>query len=97
MIIAVDYDGTLDIKGVMNMGLISHLKGRQKHGDIVILWTCRDGKSLSDAVKNLANVGFKPNLVNENTLQSIRKFGYNPRKVFADVYIDDKNIRQRVP
>lgn len=93
MIIAVDYDGTLDINGILNMGLISKLKSRQKNGDIVILWTCRDGKRLSDAVNHLLNAGFRPNLINENAPQSIKKLGYNPRKVLADIYIDDKNIR----
>lgn len=93
MIIAVDYDGTLDINGTLNMGLISWLKGRQKQGDIVILWTCRDGKRISDAFNHLLTVGFKPNLINENAPQSIQKLGYNPRKVLADIYIDDKNIR----
>lgn len=93
MIIAVDYDGTLEINDNMNMALIGKLKARQRSGDIIILWTCRDGKRLNEAVTNLMRVGFRPQLVNENAPSVINQLGYNPRKVLADVYIDDKNAK----
>lgn len=93
MIIAVDYDGTLEISGEMNLFLINRLKSQQKKGVIVILWTCRDGKRLVEALNNLRSAGFSPNLVNENAPQSIKQLGYNPRKVLADIYIDDKNAQ----
>lgn len=93
MIIAVDYDGTLEIDGNMNLPLIQRLKSSQRQGHIIILWTCRQNKRLQEAVINLNKVGFSPNYVNENTLQSIKNLGYNPRKILADVYIDDKNAR----
>ena len=91
MTIAVDYDGTLKNGEQMNLGLIGNLKARQRNGDIVILWTCRAGTRLNEAINELARVGFKPNLVNQNTPQTIMKLGYDPRKVLADIYIDDKN------
>lgn len=93
MIIAVDYDGTLEINKTMNMALISTLKGKQKKGDVIILWTCRQGQRLIEALNNLKKAGFVPNLVNENAPWTIKSFGYNPRKIFADIYIDDKNLR----
>ena len=93
MIIAVDYDGTLEINDNMNMALIGKLKARQRSGDIIILWTCRDGKRLNEAVTKLLRVGFRPQLVNENAPSVINQLGYNPRKVLADVYIDDKNAK----
>lgn len=37
--------------------------------------------------------GLRPNLVNENAPQTVKALGYNPRKVLADIYIDDKNFR----
>ena len=67
-------------------------KGNQKQGDIVILWTCRDGKRLTEALNILAKSGFKPNLVNQNAPQAIQALGYDPRKILADIYIDDKAI-----
>lgn len=93
MIIAVDYDGTLQIDKQMNMALISRLKRHQMAGDIVILWTCRSGSSLQEAVNDLARAGFRPNIINDNAPSIIKRLGHNPRKIFADIYIDDKNLR----
>ena len=41
MIIAVDYDGTLEVGGKLNDALIARLKAKQMRGACVILWTCR--------------------------------------------------------
>jgi hydroxymethylpyrimidine pyrophosphatase-like HAD family hydrolase len=92
MILAVDYDGTLYDGEKINHALIKRLKTNQKHGDIVILWTCRDGKRLREAINQLAKAGFKPNLINQNAPQAIQALGYDPRKILADVYIDDKAL-----
>ena len=91
-IIAVDFDGTL-FNGAPNMPLIFRLKAEQRRGNIVILWTCREGKGLQDAVAELRKVGFMPNYVNRNCPLGIKTMGYDTRKIFADVYIDDKNAR----
>jgi len=92
MIIACDFDGTLYRDGQVNINLINRLKLGQRQGKTVILWTCRDGKRLSEALIILMEYGFKPNFVNENSPMTIQKLGYNPRKILADVYIDDKAI-----
>lgn len=93
MIIAVDYDGTLELPEGMNMQLIAKLLQQQRKGDIVILWTCRAGKRLLEALRKLAGAGLIPNGVNENAPEVISRLGYNPRKIVADVYIDDKAMR----
>ena len=89
MIIAVDFDGTLCIKNAPNMPLINRLKQEQRRGNIVILWTCREGDRLKDAVIFLRRIGFIPNYVNCNAAETIQKYG-DPRKIYADIYIDDK-------
>ena len=94
-IIAVDYDGTLEVNGKMNAGLIESLVREQSAGSIVILWTCREGKSLMQAVETLARHGLAPNYVNRNCPQAMGAIGHDSRKVFADVYIDDKNMQIR--
>lgn len=94
-IIAVDYDGTLEVDGKMNLPLISRLKAEQMGGSVVILWTCRGGKRLQEAVSSLLKAGFKPNLVNANHPAGTRLVGHDSRKVFADVYIDDHNMLPR--
>lgn len=90
MIIAVDYDGILETADGMNTTLLNRLRANQRRGDAVILWTCREGRTLTEALRKLRAVGFVPTLVNENTPDVIRRFGRNTRKIYADVYIDDK-------
>lgn len=91
MIIAVDYDGTLeDRQGHMNAGLIRALANYQVQGHTIILWTCRGGKSLKEAVDKLGRWGLRPNYINQNAPAVIRRLGHDPRKVWADVYVDDK-------
>ena len=90
MIVAVDYDGTLELNGKLNMPLIASLRAAQRRGDTVILWTCREGKRLQEALLALRGAGFRPQLVNQNAPEAIRKLGHDPRKIYADLYIDDK-------
>ena len=93
MIIAVDFDGTLQLNdGSPNNILIQRLKNNQARKDIVILWTCREGKSLLEAIDFLKQNGFVPNLVNCNHPSAISRLGHDSRKIYADMYIDDKNI-----
>lgn len=93
MIIAVDYDGTLESGGRMNLRLINRLRQEQRHGHTVILWTCREGEALRDALRSLAMCRFAPNLVNANAPERIAQYGGDSRKIYADVYIDDKAIK----
>lgn len=94
MIIAVDFDGTLqNDSGVPNMQLINTLRQQQRNGDVIILWTCRVGKSLNDAINFCAGYGLRFNYVNQNCSEAMAYCkGNESRKIFADVYIDDKSI-----
>ena len=102
---AVDFDGTLCESiypgiGAPNMGLILHLIKRRSQGNKVILWTCRTGNRLTDAVEFCRKYGLEFDAVNENVAQTLEQYGTesrkiwgnDPRKVAADVYIDDKAI-----
>lgn len=93
MIIAVDFDGTLQRDGKANIPLIETLKRHQCAGNTVILWSCREGRRLAEAVSFLRKYSFVPNFVNRNSPQGISIMGHDSRKVYADVYIDDKNVR----
>lgn len=80
-IIAVDFDGTLCENkwpeiGAANDELIEYLKKRQASGDKIILWTCRVGELLQQAVRFCYNRGLIFDAVNENlpeTLEWIAK------------------------
>ena len=93
--IAVDFDGTLckaewpEI-GAPNTRLIEWLKERQAAGDKVILWTCRCGEMLEKALVWCSVWGLTFDAVNENLAENVEKYGNDCRKVFADIYLDDK-------
>ncbi len=97
-IVAVDFDGTLAvtkfpeiIKPIPKM--IKHCKQLQKDGAILILYTCRKGQDLQDAVEWCKGQGLVFDYVNENTAENIANYGgTDTRKIFAHEYIDDKAI-----
>lgn len=97
VIFAVDFDGTLCENkwpeiGKPNLKLIDFLKGTRKLGNKVILWTNRDGEELQAAVDWCKEKGLEFDTINDNTKEMIEFFGGNPRKIFANFYIDDKNV-----
>ena len=55
--------------------------------------SCRRGKDLEIAVDACAKQGLIFDAVNENLPDMIEKFGGDSRKIFADIYIDDKALR----
>lgn len=95
-IIAVDFDGTLCENkwpeiGEPNKELIVYLKKRQEAGDKLVLWTCRVGKILDNAVAWSAEQGIIFDAVNENLPEMVAFFGTDTKKIFANEYIDDRN------
>lgn len=97
MIIGVDFDGTLSFGqwpkcGPENGELIKFLLKRKLLGDKLILWTCREGEILKNAVEWCSSKGLYFDAVNDNLLDIIEKYGCNSRKISCDIYIDDKAI-----
>ena len=98
MIIAIDFDGTLCENawpeiGMANFDAIERLKQRrEQEGCWIILWTCRCGQALEDAVAWCARHQLYFDAVNENMPNVIRDFGNDSRKIYADLYIDDKAV-----
>lgn len=93
------FDGTLCESiwpgiGSPNMELINHLIKRRKQGNKIILWTCRVGDRLQEAVEWCRNHGLEFDAVNDNLPEMIEYFGNNTRKVYADIYIDDRNVNK---
>jgi len=97
MIIAVDFDGTLceacfpEI-GRPNLELIRKLKTNRMNGDKLILWTCRTDKDLTDALAWCNSFGLNFDAINENLPEILALYGGDSRKIFADLYIDDRCI-----
>ena len=85
-ILAIDFDGTITYEnkypevGELRPKALEVIK-RLKDSYTLILWTCREGKELSDALLALNENGIEFDYVNECPFGS--------RKVAADCYIDD--------
>lgn len=95
MILAVDFDGTLSLGtwpdvGPANEKLFRFLKKRKDEGDKLILWSCRVGKPLEEAVAWCRENDLEFDAVNDNLPEVIEIYGTNSRKISCDYYIDDK-------
>lgn len=96
MIYGIDFDGTIVEEQFPAIGkpikkTVSFIRELQAKGHKWILITMREGKYLDDAVEWLKAQGIAPDAVNDNLPERVAKWGNNPRKVYADIYIDDHN------
>lgn len=97
MVFAIDFDGTLvqdkfpEI-GEEIPGRIDNIKRLQNEGYKMILWTCRNGQHLAEAVSWCKDRGLIFDAVNENLPEVRERWGGDTRKVYCDFYIDDKNL-----
>lgn len=99
-IIAVDFDGCLcqcawPLIGKANDDVIQTLIQRRAQGDKLILWTCREGKLLENAVGWCLTRGLAFDAVNENLPERTAQYGNDCRKISADEYWDDHAVRVR--
>lgn len=97
MIIAIDFDGVLVkdnfpeigepdwdmVSAVWRLGFTDHE---------LVLWTSRVNERLAEAVKWCEEHDLKFDCVNENAPSNLAEYGTDPRKAFADVYIDDRAL-----
>jgi len=97
-IIAIDFDGTIVHDNFPGIG---ELKPNAKHvinklhqeGYFIIVWTCRTQNRGAEAEQFLIDNGIKFDKINESCPVNVDKFsGLDTRKVFADLYIDDKGL-----
>jgi hypothetical protein len=96
MIIAVDFDGTIVKHKYPAIGkeipyAVKTLKLFREKGHKIILWTYRAGKELEKAVKFCRKRGLTFDAVNNNFEGEEFDNTYS-RKIYADIFIDDKNI-----
>lgn len=100
LIAAVDFDGLL-VKnefpeiGEIRQPMFNAVKLLQKNGWKIILWSCRTGDMLKDAVEFCVQHGLVPDAVNENLKEVQEYFDGDTRKVFANMYLDDRSANYR--
>lgn len=98
MIISVDFDGVIAenadwpaIGKIMPHAVPSIARLREA-GHYVIINTCRSGDDLTKAKNWMRARGITYDAINENHPAMIKQFGNDSRKIFADMYIDDRNL-----
>ncbi len=94
--IAVDFDGTIVENAYPAIGrerpfALQTLRKLQEHGFAVVLWTCRTGTELDEAVEFCRKGGVEFYAVNECFEGELYTGAKCPRKIDADIYIDDRN------
>lgn len=91
-VIAVDFDNTITCKseypitGKIDKKRIKKLKKLKKE-NILILWTCRKGGELEEAIELCRKNGLEFDYINQTP------DGEKCNKLKADLYIDDKSVR----
>ena len=94
--IAVDFDGTIvehEYPAIGKEVLFAFITMRelQKRGALLILWTFRTGRELDEAVEYCKANGIEFYAVNGNYPEEKWSDGM-PRKINADIFIDDRNV-----
>lgn len=93
--IAIDFDGTIVDEAFPNIGKLKPHAKRvmhkiHQHGGVITIWTCRTGIAEINCLDFLTDKGIPFDFINRNPQGLIDKYGTMPRKIGADVYIDDK-------
>ena len=99
-IVAIDFDGTITIRDnrvwdgeyyendVFHENIVvTNWIRTNRNKFYFILWTCRCGKALQDAVDYCRNIGIEFDAINDNIVAY-----KSSNKVLADYYLDDKAI-----
>lgn len=94
MVIAVDFDGTVVEHefpriGGLKPGAKEALQAFRKAGHKIIIWTCRHGQHEKDVRVFLTENDIPFDTINNPIMGA----DLGTRKVYADLYIDDKGIR----
>ncbi|MRI64408.1 hypothetical protein EDM00_10490 [Ornithobacterium rhinotracheale] len=98
MIIAIDFDGTIAVSKFPEiLGLQfkakKYIQKLKDDGHYIIIYTCRNGDNLTNAINFLLEKGIPFDRINDNSPENLKQYNSaNTRKVYADVYIDDKQV-----
>ena len=94
--LAIDFDGTIVEDGYPGIGkprlfAFETLKKLQENGHRLILWTYRSGQTLDEAVTFCKENGIEFYAVNKSFAEE-EYDETKSRKIYADLFIDDRNI-----
>jgi hypothetical protein len=94
MVIAIDFDGTIVEHEFPNIGPLKEgskeaLKAFKKAGHKIAIWTCRQG----DDERQVRQFLRDNNIPYDSVNTPVAGYDLGTRKIFADLYIDDKGLR----
>ena len=93
-----DYSGRPGSIGQPIQHVIDWCHQLQREGHQLILWTCREGAALADAIDACDAVGLTFDAINANIRRPDEALHWpDCRKVKADLYIDDKSFNPFQP
>ena len=97
MLIAVDFDGTIVEHRYPHIGKeipfsVLTLKTLAKEGHRLVLWTCREGELLDEAVEWCRGRGLEFFAINRDYPEAVSDPTDGCRKLKVDMFIDDRNI-----
>jgi hypothetical protein len=97
MIIAIDFDGTIVANNYPKIGEVRYgakdvINKLFNDGHYIIIWTCRTNQHLVDCAVWLAKNGFRFHQINESCPENMIEYCGDSRKVYADIYIDDRSV-----
>ncbi|MCX4356840.1 MAG: hypothetical protein OSJ43_11590 [Oscillospiraceae bacterium] len=95
IVIAVDFDNTLAKTEYPKIiepipETINFIRNAKAKGAEIILYTCREGKELNEALEWCKQNNVPIDRANENSPTRVKHWGNDCRKIDADLYLDDK-------
>ncbi|MDS7057083.1 hypothetical protein NXG04_07275 [Klebsiella pneumoniae] len=98
--VAIDWDGTLVYdgafpeEGFFKPHVVAVLKRIIAEGGDIVIWTCRNGQEQEEIITNkLVTEGITKFKINQPFDYFNNIYGEDKaRKIFADVYIDDRSL-----
>lgn len=95
IVIAVDFDNTLAKTEYPKIiepipETIDFIRKAKAKGAEIILYTCREGKELNEALEWCKQNNVPIDRANENSPTRVKHWGNDCRKIGADLYLDDK-------
>jgi len=103
LIIAIDFDGTIVEHqfpriGKLKLGADKYIRKLKKEGHKIIIWTCRN--NTESQLGKVATIGAVKEFLDQKNIpydainENVPEMGFwlQSRKIYADIYIDDKNL-----
>ncbi len=100
LVISIDFDGVIvedawpEVGDIIPGACETIKKWHDVDGHWIVINSCRTGDELEAMIGVLNYYKIPFDAINENLAWRIVKYGTDPRKIGADIYIDDHNIEQ---